>query len=153
MTVADYHDRVLTVQFAPWPLLLTVVSGTLTDADVVTLKTSNEAALQRGGRIISLVDVTQVAAVPTALQRKNYAAWRKEHFAALQRHVVAVGFAVGDRPLLRGGLTALSWLAKHPSPEAFFAGRNEALDWLHAQLENLQPSQGPRPPRSLWPRR
>jgi hypothetical protein len=130
---------VLQVHFAPWPLLVTQVTGTLSDADVDALREANSAALRRGGRFISLVDITGIDAVPTPLQRQTYAAWRKEHFAELKRHVVAVAFVVGDRPLLRGGLTALSWLAKHPSPEAFFAERSAGLAWLHARLEADDP--------------
>jgi hypothetical protein len=126
---------VLKVELGSWPLLLTVVSGKVSDADVEALKRSNEEALARGGRWISLVDITALTEVPTAVQRRTYAAWRKAHFEALRRHVVAVAFVVGDRPILRGGLTALSWLAQHPSPEAYFATREEALAWLHARLD------------------
>jgi hypothetical protein len=126
---------VLKVEFAPWPLLVTTVSGRMTDADIETLRRSNDEAIARGGRIISLVDITEVAEPPTAVQRRTYAAWREAHFAALRRHVVAVAFVVGDRPILRGGLTALSWLAQHPSPEAYFATREEGLAWLDVRLD------------------
>jgi hypothetical protein len=126
---------VLKVELDAWPMLLTTVSGVLADADVGALMAGNAAAIARGGRFISLVDITELNAVPTALQRKTYAGWRNAHFEELRRHVVAVAFVVGDRPLLRGGLTALSWLAPHPSPEGFFAGREEAVDWLHKRLD------------------
>jgi hypothetical protein len=126
---------VLHVHFDQWPMLVTVVSGKLTDADVDTLTQANASALERGGPIISLADVTLMTAVPTALQRKTYASWRKDHFDAMRRHVIAVAFVVGERPLLRGGLTALSWVAPHPSPEGYFAEREEAIAWLRKHLE------------------
>jgi hypothetical protein len=127
---------VLHVHFDQWPMLVTVVSGKLTDADVNVLTQANESALRRGGPFVSMADVTLMTAVPTALQRKTYATWRKEHFDLLRRHVVAVGFVVGDRPLLRGGLTALSWVAPHPSPEGYFAEREEAIAWLRKVLDS-----------------
>ncbi len=123
----------LQVKLDSWPMLVTEVSGKLADSDIDILRAGNESALRRGGRFISLVDVSQMVEVPTALQRQTYAAWRKAHFEELRRHVIAVGFVVGDRPLLRGGLTALSWLAKHPSPESFFSEREDALMWLRAR--------------------
>jgi hypothetical protein len=139
---------VLQVRLVP-PLLVTTVSGTLVDADIDTLRSSNEQALRNGGRLISLVDVSQIASVPTPLQRRTYAAWRRDHYDELKRHIVAVAFVVGDRPILRGGLTALSWLARHPSPEAYFAERADALQWLHERLEAVETPQRPKARRSM----
>jgi hypothetical protein len=136
---------VLHVHFDQWPMLVTVVSGKLTDADVDVLTQANASALQRGGPIISMADITLMTAVPTALQRKTYASWRKDHFDALRRNVVAVAFVIGERPLLRGGLTALSWLAPHPSPEGYFAEREEAVAWLRKHLDKTGGT-----PRSSW---
>jgi hypothetical protein len=115
-------------------MVVTEVSGKLADSDLDHLLSGNESALRRGGRFISLADVSQMTEVPTPLQRQTYAAWRKAHFDELRRQVIAVAFVVGDRPILRGGLTALSWLAKHPSPESFFSEREDAVMWLRARL-------------------
>jgi hypothetical protein len=125
---------VLQVKLDSWPMVVTEVSGKLADSDLDILRTTNEGALRRGGRFISLVDVSQMTEVPTAVQRQTYAAWRKAHFEELRTRVIAVAFVVGDRPLLQGGLTALSWLAKHPSPESFFVEREDAIMWLRARL-------------------
>jgi hypothetical protein len=91
----------LHVQFDRWPLLVTVVSGRVTDEDVDALCKANMSAFRRGGRFISLVDLIALEVVPTALQRRTYAAWRKEHYEELRAHRAVLG---GQASFARGVL-------------------------------------------------
>ena len=132
----------LFVDDTAWPLLVTEVRGVVSDSDVDYLEQQNDRALTRGGQFISLVDVTRLDTVPSAVQRRRYAAWRKRNEDALRERVVAVAFVTGNRPLVRGALTALSWLARHPSPERAFEDRTDATAWLYSTLARAQSNTG-----------
>jgi hypothetical protein len=136
--------RMLEVSFDEWPILVSVGTATVRAEDVRAACDAFEEAFRRGGRFVSLVDASRLDRMPDAVLRKTYADWRAAHVWDLRRHVIGVAIVIGDRPMVRGAFTALSWFARHPSPEAFFARRSEALAWCNTLLRG----EGLSPPRA-----
>lgn len=110
--------------------MVTEVSGDPGAEDVETAIREYERIFDEGGRFVSLVDITAVSSIPSAAVRNAYASWRSAHYADLEEHVAAVAFVVGNHPLLLGTLTALSWMASHPSPTGHFRSHDEAMAFL-----------------------
>ncbi|MFO0694479.1 MAG: hypothetical protein U0230_13045 [Polyangiales bacterium] len=113
-----------------WPVVVTEVSGDPGAEDVEVAIREYERIFEDGVRFVSLVDITGVNAIPSAQVRNAYADWRAAHYADLEEHVAAVAFVVGNHPLLLGTLTALSWMASHPSPTGHFRSHDEAMAFL-----------------------
>jgi hypothetical protein len=82
-------------------------------------------------RLVVLTDLTQVAASDSR-RRQASARFIREHKDALRMHVVAWGFVANG--VMRGALTAISWLHAFPVPMNVFATRRECEVWLEAQL-------------------
>ena len=80
-----------------------------------------------------LLDGTHVRGV-SALQRKRMANFLHEHDALARRHCAGTAFVI-DSPLVRGTLTAIFWFQKQPTPYVIVATREQALNWLHAQID------------------
>ena len=57
----------------------------------------------------------------------------KEHKEAFRRHIIAWGF-VTTKGVIRGALTAISWLRAFPVPMNVFATRHECDAWLAERL-------------------
>ena len=73
-------------------------------------------------------------AVGSPKQRATIAEWTKR-IEPLVRSYSKGHAVVVDNALVRGAMTAVSWLHKTPVPEAFFTRYDEAVDWCIGQLE------------------
>ncbi|MCB9603372.1 MAG: hypothetical protein H6724_15015 [Sandaracinus sp.] len=82
----------------------------------------------RRERYVTLTDA-RGAGTPSAAQRKRAAQVMAEDEALSKRFNVANGL-VFESALLRGMLTAITWLTPPPVPMQTFASPRQALEWL-----------------------
>ena len=116
-----------------FPLVVTTFEGTATDAEFdAYLAETTQRTVSRKTRNVVIVDATH-AARPTALQRKKQAEWLAEHRATLAQFNLGTVFVISN-PLIRGGLTAIFWIAPMPSPTTVVATYAQAEAWAFERL-------------------
>ena len=97
------------------------------------------AVMERGkvGQVHRWVVVNdlKVPMSPNATHRRRQADWMKAHDAELRYRTACIGFVMSSA-IMRGGLTAIFWLAPLPCPHGIFATMPEAMVWAreHARL-------------------
>ena len=69
-----------------------------------------------------------------ANQRKMQADWMKKHTELMRERTAGVAFVI-DNALVRGGLTAVLWLAPLPCPHCIVKTLGEATEWARERLE------------------
>jgi len=65
---------------------------------------------------------------PNAKHRSRQAEWMKAHQPELRYRTAGIGFVMSSA-LMRGGLTAILWLAPLPCPHGIFSTMPEAMLW------------------------
>ena len=84
-------------------------------------------------RLVVLTDLSKVTQSDSA-RRKRIAQFMSEHKSLLSTHIIAWGFVANG--VLRGALTALSWVHAFPMPTSVFGSRLHCEAWLNAQLSS-----------------
>jgi hypothetical protein len=83
-------------------------------------------------RVVVLTDMENMNH-SEARRRQRSAQFIKEHKEVFRRHIIAWGF-VTTKGVIRGALTAISWLRAFPVPMNVFATRRECDAWLDERL-------------------
>jgi hypothetical protein len=122
------------LRFEQWPILLTELADPIELSEVDGACRGFEQAFAKRERFVSILDASQLGGLPAPILRQRYATWRALHFRDLEARVIAVAYVLGNRPALRGALTAVSWIARHPAPQAYFAHRTDAWVWARLRL-------------------
>lgn len=96
-----------------------------------------DAVLERNSRQLGkrwgvIIDATRWLR-SNANQRKMHADWMKKHEQMMRQRSAGVAFAI-DNAFVRGGLTAVLWLAPLPCPHTIVPDLAEALAWVEKQL-------------------
>lgn len=73
-----------------------------------------------------------------ANQRKMHAAWMSRHEDMMRARTAGVAFVI-DNAIVRGGLTAVLWLAPLPCPHCIVKTMAEAKRWAQQRLEETSP--------------
>jgi len=107
-----------------FPLIHYVYDGPLTPAELATYFAEQQALIEEGKRYAVVCDMSR-GAVPPPAQRAAQAQWEKEHSGALQALCLGVVFVVPN-PLIRGAVTAFSWMRSSPYEYKFCSTRAEA---------------------------
>ncbi len=84
------------------------------------------------GRIAWVLDTTRVTKV-TPIQRRLAAQHVDRVRYRMKEHLVGIAFVIHN-DLVRGALTAISWLSPLPFPYATFKNLEDALPWARRQL-------------------
>ena len=82
-------------------------------------------------RLVVLTDLSQVVDSDSR-RRQRIAQFLSEHKSLIASHVIAWGFVANG--VLRGALTALSWMRAFPVPMNVFGSRVHCESWLNTQL-------------------
>ena len=118
-----------------WPLLIVRwPEGDVLDADLDQYQRESEADLYRG-EIHCIMHDSRNALGLSAAQRKSIASHLEEHQDAITRWTAAVAI-VTPSALIRGMITAVSWLTGTPCPQKTFATEQEAHAWLVEMYES-----------------
>jgi hypothetical protein len=115
-----------------FPLVTYVYDGPLTPAELEAYFAEQQALVDRGKRYAVVCDMSE-GAVPPPAQRAAQAQWEKANYGALQAICLGVAFVVPN-PLIRGAVTAFSWLRSSPYEHKFCSTMAEAMsvakEWL-----------------------
>jgi hypothetical protein len=118
-----------------------------TDADLrgalVCLEEAMRECAKMREKCVQITDLSGVHHMPTATQRKIAGEWVKSTLE-LQKAVSLGGANVTPSSIVRGIVTAISWIGKPPTPVQFFATRHEAtlqaFKWLEEGRVLLPPA-------------
>lgn len=92
-----------------------------------------ERMLARNEPFANVTDVSRVRERPNAVVRKRLAEWTRSIESRVIR--LSKGDArVVDNALIRGAMTAISWLHQHPVKQQWFGNRDEAIAWAIERL-------------------
>ncbi len=121
----------LTVQSGDWPIIVTdFPEGHVSDEDLQGMLGHLEELMReaeaRRERIFFVTDITRMRQHPPASQRKLTAEWMTRTFG-LGRIASAGAAHVTPSALLRGLITAVSWVQPPPQPQVCVATRDEAI--------------------------
>jgi len=117
-----------------WPLVVTVLRDCIREDDVKTMLARYDAMLRLRQRYVALVDLSDMARPPGAAERRAIADWSKARDQELSAY--SLGYAIiVPNTMIRGALTALTWLHKTASPEVFVPDAERALAWCVGALE------------------
>jgi hypothetical protein len=118
-------------------VLLVTFYGEATDAQYKAHLEAMDVVIERnrrqlGKRWAVIIDATRWLR-SNANQRKLHADWMKRHEQMMRQRTAGVAFAI-DNAFVRGGLTAVLWLAPLPCPHTIVRNLAEALSWVELQL-------------------
>jgi hypothetical protein len=108
--------------------------GALDDTEFRAYLRGNEGLLARRERYALVVDASRAATIDSA-QRKLQAEWMLQHDRELRTFCVGIAFVITN-PLVRGALTAISWLSPMPMPTTVTERREPAVAWCRARLSS-----------------
>jgi len=110
-----------------FPLVVNTLPERIRAEHLPAFFAKSEAILRRGEAYVTISDTTLCRELPNAVVRRELADWSKEFEPLMKRHTVGSAIVITS-PLVRGGLTALFWLAPPPYPQQVVATLPEAID-------------------------
>jgi len=118
-------------------VLLVTFYGHATDEQYKAHLDAMDAVVERNSRQVGkrwgvIIDATRWLR-SNASQRKMHADWMKKHEQMMRQRTAGVAFAI-ENAFVRGGLTAVLWLAPLPCPHTIAKDLAEALTWVEQQL-------------------
>jgi hypothetical protein len=127
------HEPKVVVDASRMPLVVQRFRQGFDDADVEHMFRQFEFLFLSGRRYALLVYTDPGPKVMTARQRKMVADWGKAHIEQIRRVNVASAVVI-ESALVRGALTALTWLFEPPTPQKLVRTLREGLDFCVASL-------------------
>jgi hypothetical protein len=123
-----------TFDTAYFPLVISTLPPVVTEETLAALMDGQREVFARRERFAHLGDLRALSGLPNARIRQRLAQWTKEIERDSARYNVGSALVVPNA-LVRGGLTALSWLHQPPSPQYVGATVPECYAWCIAKLE------------------
>lgn len=110
-----------------FPLVVNIIPERIRAEHLPAFFAKSEAILLRRQPYVTITDASACRELPNAMVRKELADWSKK-FDPLMKRYTAGSAIVITSSLVRGGLTALFWLAPPPYPQQVVATLPEAID-------------------------
>ena len=124
--------RVL-IDDSKWPLVLIVwPEHPVTDEDIDAFVAERRAQLPRGPHVT--LHLTEGGSGLGSKQRRRMASYLDEDTEKVRGRLLASAL-VAPKPVIRGMITAITWLTSPPFPQRVFADRPSAEAWLAQVLE------------------
>lgn len=121
------------MELETWPLVVVTLGEGLQDDENASMFSDWAGILARREKFVAITDARAVRSVGSAKQRKLTADWMRSVDDQVRRY--SLGHAtILSSALVRGALTALSWLHKGAAPEVHTGTMLEALDWCVGKL-------------------
>jgi hypothetical protein len=114
------------------PLVLVTFHGSLSEPEFDDYLERMSRLLDRHRKNVTVFDARK-AKSPTATQRAKQAAWLKTNRVVLEQYSCGSVFVI-DSALVRGGLTAILWIAPMPVAHAVVATLEEGERWAFDRL-------------------
>jgi hypothetical protein len=136
------------IETTEWPIVVMDCGAFRdTDADLQAALDCLQQIMRECARTrekcVQITDLSGVHRMPTAIQRKIAGDWVKST-VELQKATSLGGANVTPSSIMRGIVTAISWIQKPPTPVKYFATRGEAtlqaLKWLEEGNVLLSPA-------------
>jgi hypothetical protein len=122
----------ITVDESRFPLVVVTFDGSVADHAFDRYLESLSRVLQRREKNVIVFDARR-AAGPPAMQRSKQAAWLKSHRAMIAAYSCGSVFVIASA-VIRGGLTAILWIAPIPGNHTVVATLAEAEMWAIGRL-------------------
>ena len=110
-----------------FPLVVNIIPERIHAEHLPAFFAKSQAVLLRRQPYVTITDTSACREMPNATVRKELADWSKKFDALMKRYTVGSAIVITS-PLVRGGLTALFWLAPPPYPQQVVATLAEAVD-------------------------
>lgn len=142
----DHSPPKIALSQDAWPIVRLVFAGSVTPgafrefmSELFAVAARSQREHRRMGLLVLLESLNPGHV--TAAMRKEHAALLRECLPRLADAIFAEARVV-THPVVRGVLTAMTWLIPHPWPVAVFASERDAQEWLRLQ-DTDQMSQPP----------
>jgi hypothetical protein len=109
-----------------FPLVVNTLPERIRPEDLPQFFAKSERVLQRREPYVTISDVRATKEIPNATVRKALADWSKQIEPLMKQYTVGSAIVITS-PLVRGGLTALFWLAPPPYPQQVVGAMGEAV--------------------------
>lgn len=116
-----------------WPIAVSAIFGKEHSEQALHDAYAQWSAFLRRGPHVLIMDMTRGTAGATAAQRARVATWISQNQALLKERQLA-HVMVMDSPIIRGIVTAVSWLRPSASPQYATATLEEAVERAAACL-------------------
>lgn len=116
-----------------WPLVVVTLGSALEDDENARMFADWTAVLARRQKFVAITDARAVRSVGSAKQRKQTADWMRSIDDQVKRYSLGHATIISNA-IVRGALTALSWLHKGAAPELHAANMLDACDWCVEKL-------------------
>ena len=127
------HEPKIILDASRMPLVVQRFRQGFDDAEVEQMFRQFEYLCLSGRRYALLVYTDPGPKVISARQRKMVADWAKQHAEQIRRVNVASAIVI-ESTLVRGALTALTWLLEPQTPQKHVRTLREGLDYCVASL-------------------
>jgi hypothetical protein len=125
-----------------WPLVVVHFPESFSHEDwmaqVRNLGASVDRAVRERVRYAIIVDAARVGSPPSALQRKAASDFNRDRYDDLKKHLVGWASVITS-PILRGAITAMTWLQPTPFPQRVFGTIEAAEEWAQGQIAQSKP--------------
>lgn len=119
-----------------FPVVVTVGGLEYSDEEFSEMLAGYDELFARGERYALITYSPDGAQLPSARDRKRITDWANSPRVRDYSKKLCVGSAtVAQNVLMRGALTAITWLWKPSAPHKAVGSPNEAIDWCLHQLE------------------
>lgn len=110
-----------------FPLVVNTIPERLRAEDLPRFLAESERVLKRREPYVTISDTSRTREIPNATVRKALAEWNERVEPQMKQFTLGSAIVITS-PLVRGGLTALFWLAPPPYPQQVVATVEDALE-------------------------
>ncbi len=118
-----------------WPVVQIAFADATSDDHFFWVLKQFEGLFARRDRYVFLLDATKATKIPSASARHMIGKWQNDHQADSKRWC-AGGVILVSSALVRGVVTAMSWVHQPPVKQHFPATRKEGVEWCIKTAED-----------------
>jgi hypothetical protein len=111
-----------------WPVVQITFANAESDEHFMWVLTQFEGLFARRSRYLFLIDATKATKIPSAAARHAIGKWQNDHQEDSKRWC-AGGVILVSSALVRGAVTAMSWVHKPLVKQYFPPTRREGVEW------------------------
>jgi hypothetical protein len=113
---------------AAWPVVQITFGDAKSDEHFLWVLRQFETLFARRDRYLFLIDALKATKIPSAAARHAIGKWQNDHQDESKRWC-AGGSILVSSALVRGAVTAMSWVHKPPVKQYFAPARKEGVEW------------------------
>ena len=110
-----------------FPLVVNIIPERLQAEHLPRFFAKSEQVLHRRESYVTITDISATREIPNASVRRQIAEWSKKVEPLVKQYTLGSAIVITS-PLVRGGLTALFWLAPPLYPQQVVATLDDAIE-------------------------